>query len=105
VFIAAVTPKLHRPEAQDLVALRVTVRGERDGRPAETTFELVDYFDEATGISAMMRTTGFSLSLTGQLQVEGRTGRGVLTPDEAMPFEAYVAGLVRHGVDVVSRES
>jgi len=28
-------------------------------------WQLLDYFDEATGISAMMRTTGYSLAITG----------------------------------------
>ena len=34
----------------------------------------------------MMRTTGYSLSITGQMQVDGRVkAKGVHTPDEAMP--------------------
>ena len=41
----------------------------------------------------MMRTTGYSLSLTGQMQADGRvTLKGVHTPDEAMPFADYVDG-------------
>jgi lysine 6-dehydrogenase len=101
VFIATVTPRLRRPDARDLVAVRVTVAGEKGGTPAGTTFEVIDYFDAGTGISAMMRTTGFSLSLTGQLQVAGRTATGVKTPDQAMPFREYVDGLAAHGVHVV----
>lgn len=101
VFIAAVTPTLQRPDGRDLVALRVTVTGDKAGRPATTTFELLDYFDAATGISAMMRTTGFSLSLIGQLQAAGKTVRGVKTPDEAVPFREYVDGLAGHGVRIV----
>jgi lysine 6-dehydrogenase len=101
VFIAVVTPRLRRPEGRDLVALRVVVTGERAGAPAGTVFELLDYYDPDTGISAMMRTTGFSLSITGQLQVEGRTARGVRTPDEAMPFRDYVDRLAEHGVRIV----
>lgn len=100
LFIAAVQPRLYRPGAHDLVALRVVASGARSGKPASTTFDLLDYFDQAHGISAMMRTTGFSLSLTGQLQVGGATAKGVLTPDEAMPFRPYVDGLARHGVAI-----
>ena len=32
VFIAAVHPKLHKPEGKDLVALLVTVSGSKDGK-------------------------------------------------------------------------
>jgi lysine 6-dehydrogenase len=101
VFIAAVQPQLYKPEGHDLVALRIIVSGEKAGRPAATTFDLLDYYDTAHGISAMMRTTGFSLSLTGQLQVSGAvTSHGVHTADEAMPFRPYVDGLAAHGVKI-----
>ena len=36
-------------------------------------WELLDYYDESRGISAMMRTTGYSLAITGVMQVDGRT--------------------------------
>src|SRR5206468_3394320 len=38
VFIAAVQPRLFKPEGKDLVALRVVVTGERAGAPATVTF-------------------------------------------------------------------
>ena len=99
VFIAAVHPKLHKPEGQDLVALLVKVSGIKDGKKSEVTFRLIDYYDAVHGISAMMRATAYSLSLTGQMQAEGRvTLKGVHTPDEAIPFADYVAGLAARGV-------
>jgi len=62
---------------------------------------MLDYYDEARGISAMMRTTGYSLAVTGLMQVEGRIGaRGVRTPDEAVPFADYVAELGKRGVEI-----
>jgi len=100
VFIAVVRPKLFRPESRDLVALRVAVRGTRQGEPAQVGFQLLDYFDAAHGISAMMRTTGYSLALTGLLQARGDTPHGVRTPDEAVPYRPYVEGLARFGVRI-----
>jgi lysine 6-dehydrogenase len=82
-----------------LVALRVDVRGESGKR---ASWELLDYYDEARGISAMMRTTGYSLSITGLMQADGRIpSRGVQTPDEAVPFQAYVAELKARGVEIL----
>jgi lysine 6-dehydrogenase len=99
VFIAAVHPKLHKPSGEDLVALQVQVSGTKGGRPATVKFRLMDYYDCLHGISAMMRTTGYSLSITGQMQADGRVAlKGVHTPDEAMPFQSYVAELGRRGV-------
>jgi len=99
VFIAAVHPKLHKPEGKDLVALLVKVSGTKDGKKAEVTFRLIDFYDAAHGISAMMRATAYSLSLTGQMQADGRVKlKGVRTPDEAVPFADYVSGLAARGV-------
>jgi lysine 6-dehydrogenase len=101
VFIAAVQPRLYKPEGRDLVALQVQVAGKRAGKPHSVTFRLIDYYDAKHGISAMMRTTGYSLSITGQMQVDGRVkAKGVHTPDEAMPFDAYVSELGKRGIRI-----
>jgi lysine 6-dehydrogenase len=48
-----------------------------------------------------MRTTGYSLSITGQMQVDGRVkAKGVHTPDEAMPFDEYVRELGMRGIRI-----
>ena len=101
VFIAAVSPRLHKPQGQDLVALQVQATGRKDGVAKTVTFRLIDRYDCEHGISAMMRTTGYSLSITGQMQADGRIERkGVHTPDEAVPFRAYVDDLGRRGVRI-----
>ena len=97
-FIAAVSPQLTKPNGRDLVALRVEVIGKSGLRAA---WQLLDYFDDRAGISAMMRTTGYSLAITGIMQVDGRiSSAGVFTPDEAVPFQAYVEELQRRGVEI-----
>ena len=101
VFIAAVSPRLHKPQSRDLVALQVVVSGVEDGVRREVGFRLIDYYDVEHGISAMMRTTGYSLSITGQMQADGRvTRKGVRTPDEAMPFPSYVEELGKRGIRI-----
>jgi lysine 6-dehydrogenase len=101
LFVTVVGPKLTKPKGKDLLALRVIVRGTKDGQPAERRFDLVDRYDERHGISAMMRTTGYSLSITGQMQARREVGPpGVWTPDECMPAEAYIAELRARGIDL-----
>ena len=101
LFIAAVSPKLHKPQGRDLVALQVLVTGRKDGAARQIGFRLIDHYDAEHGISAMMRTTGYSLSITGQMQADGRvTLKGVRTPDEAMPFRGYVDELARRGIRI-----
>jgi lysine 6-dehydrogenase len=104
VFIACAEPRLHRPDGRDLVALRVEVEGRRQGEPLRVVYDLLDFFDEANGVSAMERTTGYSLSITGQLQVAGKTrSPGVFTPDQAMPADAYIEELGQRGIRIQHR--
>ena len=84
----------------DLVALRVVVAGTKDGVAHRRTWELVDRYDSANAISAMMRTTGYTLSITGQLQASGAIAAGVHTPDECIPASRYFAMLAARGVVV-----
>lgn len=105
LFIACAEPRLRRPESRDLVALRVEAEGLRGGSRTRVVFDLLDYHDDASGITAMERTTGFSLSITGQLQARRETLQaGVLTPDQAVPAHRYIEELRRRGIDIRQRE-
>jgi lysine 6-dehydrogenase len=100
VFIATAGPRLTR-ESPDLVALRVEVRGSASGTPRRLVWELVDRADEKHEISAMMRTTGYSLSITGQMQARGEVRPpGVHTPDECVPAQRYIDELAKRGVRI-----
>lgn len=101
VFIRAVEPKLRRPDAEDVVALRVVAEGTARGERACVGFQVMDCYDAEHGVSAMMRTTGYSLAITGLMQVEGRvTGAGVRPAYLATPFEPYVAALAERGIRI-----
>jgi lysine 6-dehydrogenase len=101
VFIAIVGPRLNKVHGRDLVALRVVVSGKKGGKSATKTFELVDRYDEKHDVSAMMRTTGYSLAITGLMQVRGQVKpAGVHTPDECVPAEPYMAELRKRGIAI-----
>ena len=92
LFVEVAGGRLRRGKP-DLVALRVEVTGTADGRSQTRCWEVVDRYDAAHGISAMMRTTGYTLSITGQLQARGRLQPGVWTPDECIPAVEYIEAL------------
>lgn len=100
VFIAAAEPILSKPLSHDLVAMRVEVEGIKDGKPELVRYDLIDYYDEKNGISAMNRTTGYSLSITGQMQAEGKVAPGVRAPDQAIDADHYIAELQRRGIKI-----
>jgi len=100
-FIASVMPKLNKPGGHDLVALRVIVSGKKGGQAKKRTFDLIDKYDEKHGISAMMRTTGYSLSITGMMQARGQVKpAGVHTPDECIPAKSYIDELGKRGIEI-----
>ena len=101
LFIAAVDPKLRHADSEDLVALQVVATGKKDGQPKTVTYRLLDFYDSEHGISAMERTTGYSLSITGQMQVDGRLSTyGVHPAHETTPFGEYVAELRKRGINI-----
>jgi len=101
VAVAAMGPHLTKPKSPDLVALRVEVSGRKNGAPTKLGWELVDKYDAEHGISAMMRTTGYSLSITGQMQARGEIKpAGVHTPDECIPAKEYIDELAKRGINM-----
>ena len=102
LFMAVAGPRLKKDPrtSPDLVALRVEVEGEKDGDPQLLRWDLLDKLDPETGITAMMRTTGYSLAITGTLQAAGDVEPGVWTPDEGVPAEAYIQALAARGIEI-----
>jgi len=99
VFIAATAPVLVKPHGRDLIALRVQVRGTKNGRSAGTRWQMVDRYDAKHHVTAMMRTTGYSLAITGIMQLDGRIARhGVYVPDECVPCQPYIEELAKRGI-------
>ena len=101
VFIRAVGPRLADPDAEDLVVLRVEVSGQDADGARTIRFDLLDRMDQEHGISAMMRTTGYSLAAVARLQGEGEVALGVHTPDACVPLDGYLEALAERGVEVV----
>jgi lysine 6-dehydrogenase len=62
--------------------------------------DLVDRFDEATGFTAMERTTGWDGSIKAIMNAQGVTPRGVHPAEVAVPGPLYAAELRRRGFDL-----
>ncbi len=91
-------PKLRaRPGERDLVIVRVLAKGKKDGHSAQVQLDLVDYYDEATGFTAMERTTGWDASIKTIMNAHGSTPRGVNPAEVAVPGPDYVAELRKRG--------
>jgi lysine 6-dehydrogenase len=102
VAIAVMNPHLRVPPSQspDVVVLQVSVEGTAQGKPGRAVCQVVDRCDEEHGVTAMMRTTGYSLAITGIMQCRGDVPAGVWTPDECVPAGPYIAELAKRGIEV-----
>jgi lysine 6-dehydrogenase len=100
-LVIAVLKPLLTSNDPDLVALRVIATGTKDGRRVTHQWDLLDREDEEHGITAMERTTGFTLATVGLLM--GRDvidTTGVMPPDEGIPAEIYLAEMASRGIDI-----
>jgi lysine 6-dehydrogenase len=87
VFVKAAGPRLAFPDDRDWLIMRVHAQGQKDGRPTEVIFDLLDAYDEATGFTAMQRTTGFSAAI-----VLEALARGEVRQKGAAPLETALSG-------------
>ena len=89
----------------DVVLGRVTITGKRKGRPAALEYELRDYYDSATGMSAMMRTTAYPTAIIAAMLADGViTERGVVVPEQCVPGDRMLEALARRGILVEQRD-
>ncbi len=86
---------------KDLVLARATLTGTAAGNPRTLVYECVDYYDESTQITAMMRTTAFPTAITARMLAEGIiTSRGVMSPEACVPGEQMIKELAQRGVKI-----
>lgn len=96
--------RLTFPEVRDLVVLRCTVRGRHAGHPITRRYELLDRHDEATGFSAMERTTAFPAALVAHMQARKLIEPGARPLECAVPAVQYVSELPAHGIRISIRD-
>ncbi|MBI3451078.1 MAG: saccharopine dehydrogenase NADP-binding domain-containing protein [Acidobacteria bacterium] len=102
---AALTRALDFPGDTDLVVLRVTVKGTRGGKRVTRAYELIDSMDEIHGITAMMRTTAYPVSVVAQMIARGDvTGRGALPLETAIPPAPFLRALAERRIDIQQTE-
>lgn len=90
----------------DVDALRVIVRGLRDGRPVELSGTCIARPHPEWGFGAGALDTGVPLAIAGAMLARGEiAGAGVLCPETALPFEQFFAELAQRGMTVQFEET
>lgn len=93
------------PDDRDLMMIHILARGEKGGKRARVTLDLLDRYDEATGFAAMERTTGFHLAIVAAMIARGELAPGVIPLERAVNASRMVEELsLRHMETHVSVE-
>jgi lysine 6-dehydrogenase len=103
LFHALFEPLVTFPEDRDVVVIRIRATGRVDGQPAEVILDLMDFYDEVTGFTAMERTTGWDGAIVAAMMARGQTPRGAAPVEVAVPPELFVRELAQRGIEVRTR--
>jgi saccharopine dehydrogenase-like NADP-dependent oxidoreductase len=99
---AALEPQLRLAEQErDLAVIRVEVQGVRAGKRERIRFELIDWRDLQSGLTAMNRLVGFTAAIGARMILDGRiVKRGLLSPLRDIPFAEFQGELLKRGISI-----
>ncbi|HVF90362.1 MAG TPA: saccharopine dehydrogenase C-terminal domain-containing protein [Blastocatellia bacterium] len=100
--LAEMLTRLLPSDGPDAVLVRVEFRGALAGRRQQLRYDIVDRYDEATGLSAMMRTTAFPASIIAQMMARGETTeKGAIPQERCVPPGPFVEALAARNINIV----
>ena len=88
----------------DYVLIRLEFVGQKNGETKHLRYDIVDRFDEAANLSAMMRTTAFPASIIAQMMARGDVFvRGATPQESAIDADKFVAEISRRNIKMISK--
>lgn len=89
----------------DLVLVRVSIEGTKDGKSKTITYEILDRQDAKTGLTAMMRTTAFPAAIIAWMAAAGQIKeRGVKPQEVAVSPSVFLPLLKKRGILLTIKE-
>jgi lysine 6-dehydrogenase len=88
------------PDTRDLILIHILARGQKNGRTHEVIVQLLHYYDEETGFTAMEQATGWHASIMTHAIARGEVRPGVVPVEDAMAGSAFVAQAAKRGFNV-----
>ena len=89
---------------RDITVLLVRVEGRKDGSNVTISYDMVDYYDEDSGVTSMAKTTGYTTAIVARMLGRGAvTERGIQWPVRVIGgglFEELLSKLRERGIEV-----
>jgi lysine 6-dehydrogenase len=87
---------------EEITVFRVEVSGQKDGNACRYQAQMVDFYDQQTGITSMARTTAYTGAIMARMIARGEiNGQGIYPPEQLIDgphFERMVADLAATGI-------
>ncbi len=85
----------------DLVLVKLIFEGTKDDQPKKMVYEIIDRQDTRTGLTSMMRTTAFPVSIIAWMACSGRIEhRGVVPQEIAVDPAFFIAQLKKRNINI-----
>ncbi|HWR81938.1 MAG TPA: saccharopine dehydrogenase C-terminal domain-containing protein [Candidatus Deferrimicrobium sp.] len=83
----------------DMVVVRLTLVGDRNGREEQLRYEILDRFDAQTGLTAMMRMTAFPAAIVAAMAAGGQiSARGCKPQELVINPTIFISELEKRGI-------
>jgi lysine 6-dehydrogenase len=104
VFHALLQPKITAPLVKDVCVMRVKgVGADTNGTERAIIIDLIDYYDEETGFTAMERLTGWHAGIMAEFIARGVIRPGAWPMEQAVPASAFMDRVRERGFSVMER--
>ncbi len=103
VFHALFEPKVTPEQIHDVCIEHVRALGMKDGQTAEAVVELIDYSDEATGLTSMERLTGWHAAIAAEMLARGAIPPGTHSVERGIPAKLFVEEARKRGLKITER--
>ena len=93
LFHTVIEPQIRVPRANDMAILRIVARGRKDGQERIRTIDFLDYYDEATGFTAMERATGWHAAIIAAFMARRQAPLGGIPVEQVVPGALFIEEL------------
>jgi lysine 6-dehydrogenase len=98
-ILIKILKKLIPDTGEDVVLLKVFSKGVKNNKKTKSEYTMIDYFDKKNNITAMMRTTGYPVSIIAQMIEQNKIDKyGVFTSEEIINPKHFFKELKKRGI-------
>jgi lysine 6-dehydrogenase len=100
LFNALFEPQVRVDDVEDVCIVRAYVKGTKNWKATEAVVQIIDYYDKATGFTAMQRMTGWHISIVAEMMAKREIPFGAIPLELAVPGRAFVREAKRRGFNI-----